>query len=184
MRRSFIAVVSVLLSATAYATVVIPIEFRELVSAAPVIVHGRVVNLQPQWVDGRRFVETLVTIEAEEYLKGDLGSEVTFTVPGGEIGRVRTVMVGAPTFRVGDELVLFLKTDGAAVPVIFGLSQGVFRVVADRESGQRLVLPTVLMASGPTPVTVVRGDPARRPMEVGKFSDSIRQLVNSQGGVR
>ena len=37
------------------------------------IVHGRVVDVRAGWVDGRRSVDTFVTIAADDYLKGNLG---------------------------------------------------------------------------------------------------------------
>jgi len=52
-----------------------------------------------EWADGRRRIDSLVTIEAEQYLKGDFGERVTFRVPGGRIGRYRSVMVGAAVVR-------------------------------------------------------------------------------------
>jgi hypothetical protein len=48
----------VFLSVVLHATVIIPIEFRELVTTAPVIVHGQIVDVRAEWVDGRRSVET------------------------------------------------------------------------------------------------------------------------------
>ena len=99
------------------ATVLVPIEFRELVADAPVIVHGRVVDVPVEWVDGRRAVETFVTSTADEYLKGDLGEHVTFRVPGGQIGRYRTVFVGAPEFKRRGRGRPVPKTRGPSYPV-------------------------------------------------------------------
>ena len=82
-------------------------------------------------------------------------------MPGGQVGRYRRLMVGAPVFVEGEEVVLFLK-GRRRVPFPFGLSQGVYRVVR-AASGQSLVTPpTVAEAPG----RVVRGDPSRRPMEL------------------
>ena len=106
---------------------IVPIEFRELVTSAPVIVHGRVTDVRSAFVDGRRAVETYVTLEALDYLKGDLGTHVTFRVPGGQVGRYRTIFVGAPQFQEGNEVVLFLKAERASLPSVIGLNQGAFR---------------------------------------------------------
>src|SRR4029453_9530015 len=95
------------LSVAVHATVILPIEFRELVTIAPVIVHGHVVDVRTEWVDGRRAIETFVTVQADEYLKGNLGETLTVRVPGGQMGRYRTVFVGAPEFREGEGAVLF-----------------------------------------------------------------------------
>jgi hypothetical protein len=184
MRR--IALFSLLLFVTTplHATVLLPIEFRELVAAVPVIVHGQVVDVRSGWVDGRRAVETFVTVEAAEYLKGNLGGQVTFKVPGGQLGRYRTVFVGAPAFQPGDEVVLFLKTDGPSFPFIVGLSQGVFRIVTETQSGRRVVTPPALLgAPGAEAVRVVRGDPARKAVSLDLFRDAVRQVM-AEGAAR
>src|SRR5215217_4868190 len=101
MRRLLAAAILLLLPAVLYATVLIPIEFRELVTVSSAIVRGRVVDVRADWIDGRRSLETFVTIDAEEYYKGALGGTVTVRTPGGQLGRYRTVFVGAPEFREG-----------------------------------------------------------------------------------
>ena len=65
-------------------------------------------RLEAQWLEGRRSIETLVTLEVETYAKGDLGRTVTLRVPGGQMGPYRSVMLGAPTFVEGEEVVVFL----------------------------------------------------------------------------
>jgi hypothetical protein len=185
MRRFSIIALLLILPVATQATVLIPIEFRELVAAAPVIVHGRVVDVRSAFVDGRRAVETFVTIEAGEYLKGDLGGHVTFRVPGGQLGRYRTIFVGAPEFREGDELVLFLKSGDASLPRIIGLSQGAFRVVPDARSGRRIVTTPIVMGKadgGPQPV--VRGDATRKPVSIESFRELVRQVMASQGAAQ
>jgi hypothetical protein len=184
MRRLMWSTLFLILPVAAHATVVLPIEFRELVNIAPVIVHGRVVDIHAEYVDGRRAIETLVTIEAAEYLKGNLGDRVTFKVPGGELGSYRTIFVGAPEFREGDELVLFLKSSGDSIPSIIGLSQGAFRVVADARSGRRMVTTPILMGrSSGSAVPVVRGDVTRKPLPIESFRSAVLQVMASaQGG--
>jgi hypothetical protein len=178
MRRFLVAAALVALSAAVHATVIVPIEFRELVNTAPVIVFGKVVEVRSDWVDGRRSVETFVTVEAGEYLKGNLGEKVTLRVPGGQIGRYRTVFVGAPEFREGDEVVLFLKHAGPAYPYIVGLSQGAFRVMTEPGTGRRWVTtPIVMGTGGDAPERVVRGDVARRPLPMERFRDSVRDVM-------
>src|SRR3954471_3333774 len=110
MRRLAVCACVLLLTVAVQATVVLPIEFRELVTASPVIVHGHVTDARAAFIDGRQSVETFVTIAADEYFRGDLGAHVTFHVPGGQLGRYKTIFVGAPEFREGDDVVLFLKT--------------------------------------------------------------------------
>lgn len=183
MQRFLCGVLCVLLSVALRATVILPIEFRELVTIAPVIAHGRVVDVRAGWVDGRRSIETFVTVAVSEYLKGDLGESLTLRVPGGQLGRYRTVFVGAPEFQAGDEVVLFLKHAGPSYPYIIGLSQGAFRVVADARTGQRMVTtPVVMGKGGDEPERLVRGDATRRPLPVAAFRDAVRQVLAQGAG--
>jgi hypothetical protein len=125
----------------------------------------------------------LVTIEAVEYFKGDLGDRVTIRVPGGQIGRYRSVTVGAPAFREGDEVVLFLNARGPSIPYVLGLSQGVFRVRAASGFSGPVVAPSPLIAGG-TDARVSRGAPSRRPIPLSTFGEAVRTLAGERGGVR
>jgi hypothetical protein len=178
MRRLLFVALLLAAPAAVRATVLIPIEFRELVTIASTIVHGRVVDVRAQWVDGRRAIETFVTIEASEYYKGGAGDTVTVRVPGGQIGRFRTIFVGAPAFRAGDEVVLFLRAYGDRIAVV-GLNQGAYQVVADR-SGRRMVTMPVIMgtAEGATQ-SIVRGDINRRPLALDAFRDLVKRVASS-----
>jgi hypothetical protein len=159
------------------ATVILPASLGELAAGARTIVHGHVVGLEPRWADGSRRIETLVTLHADDYLKGDLGSEVTFKVPGGQMGPYRHVMVGAPTFREGDEIVVFLNAQGPTIPWISGLNQGVFRV-AESAFGVKVVVPGVSLQPGEAP-RIVRGDPARQRVGLQAFTDQVKALVRT-----
>jgi hypothetical protein len=104
-----------------------------MVNGSQLIVHGRVVDVRSQMTSGRRSIESIVTVAVIESFKGSAGSEVMFRMPNGEVGRYRHVVVGAPEFTPGQEVVLFLAGQAPALPLPFGLSQGVFRVGRDRD---------------------------------------------------
>src|SRR3954468_23781479 len=175
MRRLLLLALIVTVPVTMRATVLIPIEFRELVTVSSTIVRGRVVDVHAEWIDGRRSLETFVTVEAAEYYKGSLGETLTVRTPGGQLGRYRTIFVGAPEFRAGDEVILFLRGN-SRVPTIVGLSQGAYRVVADA-SGRRIVTSPVVMGKADGTQTIVRGDPARRPLAVDAFRDLVKRVA-------
>jgi len=166
------------------ATVLVPAEFREIVAGSQIIAHARVVELRPAWVDGRRQIETIVTAEVLSHYKGEPARTLSFKVPGGQIGRYRSVMIGAPQFKPGDEAVLFLDTAGDSILHVFGLNQGVFRVRQDPRTGRRVVVRPALMASGPVPQRVVRGAPSRRPVDLDVFGAQVRAAMTQPGGVR
>jgi hypothetical protein len=170
------------LSPVLSATVLIPSDFREIVSGSQVIVHGRVSEIRAEWTAGRRRIESVVTLETSSFYRGTVAPTVTFRVPGGQIGRYKSVTVGAPEFRAGDEVVLFLKAQGPAVPQVFGLNQGVFRVRVDPRTGRRLVMQPIVTAKGTAPEPVVRGARDRRPLPLEQFAAQIRIVL--RGGAR
>jgi hypothetical protein len=85
------------------------------------------------------------------------------------------VMVGAPQCARGDEVVLFLKGSAPAVPMPFGLTQGVYRVNRDA-AGRATVMPMVATGAD----RIVRGDPARRPLELTTFTSMVRTAAGAQ----
>ncbi len=182
MRVLVVLVVAALFipAAALHATVYISADLGELTADARAVAHGRVVALEAQWLEGRRSIETLVTLEVETYVKGDLGPTVTLRVPGGQMGPYRNVMLGAPTFVEGEEVVVFLAASGPAIPHLVGLAQGVFRVRTDVATGARLVTPEIVRmpaVASPTPVRVVRGDASRRPAPLAAFLQEVRVLA-------
>jgi hypothetical protein len=170
-----VVMMALALSASVRAMVVVPAEFREMVAASQTIVHGRVVDVQSYETAGRRTIESLVTVQVVEAIKGAPGSTAYFKLPGGQVGRYRRVMVGAPQCARGDEVVLFLKGSVPAVPMPFGLTQGVYRVNRNA-AGQATVMPMVNVGSD----RVVRGDPSRRPLELAAFTNLVRTIAGSQ----
>jgi len=161
------------------ATVFTPAEFSELVAAARAIAHGQIVSVQARASDDRARIETLVTLQVATYLKGDLGQEVTFVVPGGTLGRYRSVIVGAPRFLEGEEVVLFLGARGPSVPYVLRLGQGVLRVVRDPGTGERMVTPAPPAAQSQEWQPVVRGSAANGPMALTELAARVRTLIEA-----
>jgi hypothetical protein len=110
-------------------------------------------------------------------MKGTAAVQTVFRVPGGRVGRYRRVMVGAPQFQPGDEVILFLKGRAPAIAMPYGLSQGVYRVA--QRDGTSVVTPAVPVAAG----RVVRGDPSRRPLDTESFARQV-QLALTGGSVQ
>jgi hypothetical protein len=158
------------------ATVLIPADLRDLSREAGTIARGVVVAVEPRWLDDRRAIETLVTLQAADYLKGRLGPTVQFRVPGGQLGRLRSVTVGAPIFAVGDHVVVFLTVRGPQVPDIVGLNQGLYRVA--RANNAWSVVPQPFAPGSPAG-PIARGDTARRPMALAEFERRVRGLVSA-----
>jgi hypothetical protein len=174
-RGSGFALIAMLGSTSLHAMVVLPAEFNEMVAASQTIVQGRIVDVRSFETAGRRTIESLVTVQVVDAIKGRPGATAYFKLPGGQVGRYRRVMAGAPQFTPGDEVVLFLKGSAPVVPMPFGLTQGVYRVSRD-VSGRALVTPAVAGGSG----RVVRGDPARVPLALDAFTAMVRTIASAQ----
>ena len=164
-------------AASLSATTLVPADFGQMARESELIVRGTVVNVQSQMAGSRQTIESVITLSVAETMKGTAGVQTVFRVPGGRLGRYRRVMVGAPEFTVGDEVILFLKGRAPAIAMPYGLSQGVYRIA--RRAGGTVVTPAVTAAAG----RVVRGDPSRRPLDPQAFARQL-QLALTDGPVQ
>jgi hypothetical protein len=166
---------------SASATVLLPADFTTVVAESVTIVHGRVVDVSSRLTGSRRTIESVVTVHVIESLKGAAAADttVTFRVPNGQVGRYRRVLIGTPEFARGDEVVVFLQGQMPAIPTLFGLSQGVYRVVRDARAAP-VVIPAPISAQGTGAERIVRGDPVRRPMPVDAFVRHVHTILESR----
>ena len=184
MRSVAAIIVALLLSVVpSGAHVAIPTEFRDVVSDASLIVRGRVTDVRSVSEPGRG-IESIATVAVESVLKGTANSFVYVRVPGGEVGRRRVVMTGAPQFKAGQRAVFFLRPsamDSSHRPV--GLSLGVYRLQAEAATGRTLVAPPVV--AGVTSASrgpVQRGDVRRQMMAVPEFEALVRLVMATPTG--
>ena len=158
------------------------------------VVHGRIVASRTEWSDSRhRMVLTSYTVQADRYVKGNLGAAFEIVEPGGQIGTQMTVVPGAPEFKVGEELVLFIWTDPArGRHEAMGFDQGVFRVQRDAASGRKTLNHSQPMAGGGQVVEsahlaeAMRGPLSSRDLDqfLAQVTDSVRRVSARQAGVR
>jgi hypothetical protein len=135
------------------------------------IVRGTVVHVEGQLAGPLRTIESLITLQVTDTMKGTASALTMFRVPGGRVGRYRRVMVGAPEFTAGDEVILFLKGRAPAMAMPYGLSQGVYRIA--RHGAAAVVTPAVVTGSG----RVTRGDPTRRPLDPAAFAREVQAAL-------
>ncbi|MEO8256796.1 MAG: hypothetical protein ABI868_05545 [Acidobacteriota bacterium] len=179
-RLSLLVTAFVLYTLSANATVLVPADLGELARDAGAIVRGRVVAADTRWSGGRRAIETVVTLDVEASLKGSLGRTVQFIVPGGTLGRYRSLFVGAPQFAAAERVVVFLGWRGPSYPYLLGLGQGVFRISSDGNRSGAKVSPPPLIAPAAGASRVVRGDVSRVPMPLAAFEQRVRALAGGQ----
>ena len=123
------------------------VDLDRLAEESSAIVHGRIVSSRVEWNHGHTAILTIYTVRAERYLKGFLGETFELTEPGGELDGLVLHVPGAPHFRLGEEVVLFVWTDNLyGRHQAIGFEQGVFRVRPDAGTGLK-----VLSRSAPLP---------------------------------
>lgn len=170
---------------------VLPVTLKEMVQSASIIVTGRVVEVrEDRHPHYRRVGVTYVTVEVEEMLKGAANGQTRHTfMQFGSMGLTRISEL--PTYRVGEEVVLFLYPEseyGFTSPV--GGGQGKLYLQRDPQTGRRIV------SYGLAPTKFYEGLDARvlPPSERSAMSSSarsvdyrtlaslVRKLVASTGG--
>ena len=153
------------------AVLVVPMTFEQLVGEAAAIVYARVADVRGQWTADRQSIDSVVTLDALHYLKGDLGQSIAMRLPGGEAGGRIQVIPGAPVLKSGELVVVFLKARGPALLTTLGFNQGVFRVTRDPRSGGMLVMPPPLKESAAG--RLIRGAADRRSLSLTAFAAAV-----------
>ena len=141
------------------AVTVVPLTFEQLVNQSAAVVFGRVVDVRGDFTDDRRAIQSVVTVEVLRAIKGGSGETLSFTVPGGQAGRYRNLIPGAPVFAPGDLAVFFVSSRGARLPVTTGFTQGIFRV--RRGAANQMIVNQ------------------RVPVPLGTFEASVRAIVDA-----
>lgn len=134
-----------LLAGSAGATTLVRQGLERLAAENSLVLHGRVLGIHSYWNDSHTFIFTDVRVRPIATAKGFRrapASDVTFTVMGGTVGDVTTLIVGGPELEPGSEYVLFLNDEGLAGGTrhltVRDLSQGVFDLVGG-PGGRRAV---------------------------------------------
>ena len=97
-------------------------------------------------------------------------------VPGGRLGRYRSLVVGAPEFVAGQRVILFLNGEAPGIPHLVGLGQGVYRI-ALRDAEEMVTPPALVSSSTASALAVTRGDRSRRTMRVVDFERQVSELI-------
>jgi hypothetical protein len=163
--------VGMLWPAQSAAVLVVPMTFEQLVSEAAAVVYARVADVRGQWTADRESIDSVITLEPLQYLKGHLGESIAMRLPGGQAGGKIQVIPGAPVLRTGELVVVFLKARGPALLTTLGLGQGIFRVTRDVRSGAMLVTPPPLKESAAG--RVIRGAAERRSLSIESFAAAV-----------
>jgi hypothetical protein len=163
------------------ATTVKRLSLEQMVRGSHRIMLGRCVSQETYWNKNRTRIYTAIRFAVTEDLKEGSGRSATVVTVGGTIDGITLAVSGTPNFRENEEVLLFLEAGKGGKWILMGLSQGMFRITADRggvktaqhaSSGLHLVSASP-ESSSQTPI------PAR--VELDRLLSRIRQLVGMPG---
>src|SRR5437667_6598992 len=103
------------------ATIVVPPTFEQLVQQAELIFQGTVTDVRSVWEGegAQRHIDTYITFQIDNSLKGNPGRSYTIRVLGGTVGEDTMEVTCAPKFQVGDKQILFVEHNGQQfVPLV------------------------------------------------------------------
>lgn len=120
----------------------------ERVDRSDNIVQGEVVAVEPREQPPSNRILTDVTVAIDSVVKGRLnkGASITLTIPGGQVGSVVTVATEFPTFREGDEVILYLSTSDRGDQLLVGGIQGRQLLARLKDTGE-LAVPSASKAA-------------------------------------
>jgi hypothetical protein len=151
-----------------------------LVARSDRIVYGRVVGSRAVWDSATQTIWTQTELQVMDVVKGVAERTVTVSEPGGVIGDVGHLFPGVPSFRLNDEFVLFLHRAAGDRLRVTGMRQGVFAVIRDPASGQRIARPIEKQAEAVYEENAGPAPQAREFSEDCRLNDllqSVRQRV-------
>jgi len=138
-RISSIVLCALLAAHTAAATTMAQLDTRALTLQSSDIVIGTVEQVHSYWNPAHTRILTDVTVAVSRSLVGEAADRITLTQYGGEVDGVRVSVPGCPSFRTGEEALLFVWRDPRGVAQVNGLAQGKFDIARDAATGEMLV---------------------------------------------
>jgi hypothetical protein len=126
---ALVAALVVLTDTTARATLMIELGLEELVLGSDAIVHGVVERTGTQMATaGSATPYSVARLRVREWLGGDGGATVTLREPGAYWRGGGSRIDGAPSYRVGEEVIVFLAYDVNDFYRTYSMVQGKFVV--------------------------------------------------------
>ena len=112
---------------------------KDLTEESTTVLYGKCRNIKCEWNENRSAIYTYITIAPEEYIKGNLGSEVVVAVPGGRVDNILYEVSETPFFTQDEDVVTFIWTSPKGKNLITGGPQGKIKIEKDEKTGKRMI---------------------------------------------
>jgi len=119
----------------ALATTVQKLSLQELTKKSDSIVMARVDDAVSSWDAAHKEIYTFYTLSVLQSVKGNKGTTtITLRQLGGTVGNIASIVPGMPSFKKGEEVIVFLtQKDAAGYPWVMGLEQGKYTVSTGKD---------------------------------------------------
>jgi thiamine pyrophosphokinase len=128
-----------LLSATETKAQVKKMTAKDMTDVSAAVLYGKCKSKRCEWNENKSAIYTYITIVPEEYIKGNLGTEVVVAVPGGRVDNMLYEVSETPFFTEDEEVVAFIWTSPKGKHLITGGFQGKMKIEKDAKTGKRFV---------------------------------------------
>jgi hypothetical protein len=165
-----------LLSASAMATTMMPLDLKALVQRADRVALVTVVSSESHWTDSHDAIYTDAVVRVERVYKGVVKSGETVVIrrEGGSVDGIAMRVHGSPVLSPGEQAVVFLEQRAGAAWVV-GMAQGKWHVAT--ENGKKMVHSDLsgigFVQPGPTALP--------GPRALGDVEKAIRAEVSRSG---
>ena len=168
-----------LCAAPATATTMMKMDTAALTRTADRVVHARATGQRVYWnADGTQIL-TDTTFQVIDEAKGSGPATLTVSMLGGRIDPVEMSAAGTPTFKVGEEVVLFTTPGTNGTKNLAGYAQGVLHVQIDAATGRKVAFSRLggatLMESSGGRLRQVGATPVQ--LELGTLMEEIRSIA-------
>lgn len=108
--QKYVSVLCLMLSLSAIGSTFVPISIKKQVKESDAIVYGKVINSES--IPDAGGVVTRVFIRTDKWLGLEVSNNhIEVLYPGGTLENIATSVAGTPTFREGEQVVIFLSQD-------------------------------------------------------------------------
>ena len=157
----------------------------EFLAQVDAIIHGTIARTWSAWDSSHEFIWTHYELRLTESMLGDRLDKVVISEPGGTVGNDSMEIVGAPRYRIGEEVVLLTARTPIGYLRTSGWGQGRFDVVADPRTGTKVVrsglagIELVEPAGAASPATLKPGTSPKSldGLPLDQFKTRIRALI-------
>jgi len=104
-------------------------DLEQLSKGSEKIVIGKVIYTESSYLEAGKAIYTFVTIEVDEVIKGDVvAGQIVLRVPGGSVGDETMEVSHAPSFMIGEEVLVFVARQTDGQDVIYNAENGKYTI--------------------------------------------------------